>query len=835
MKSLKSKQNIAILMLTGIICLIIVGYALLTAYNTKISRSSAVQSSSSSVSQSSASSFYETLTLASSYSYNHLDFDNPFNNSKFSAVANGGTKERTIESTGTNSSSEQYLVGSECYIYTKLQIVGFEAPPLSDDTDLNNILGTDFKVTFFIDGNEITGSNITGDEGTACWDRFCYWYSSKTEHTAKCTLESDGTFYVAVRTMLDRCGAGVGNHTIRVEYNGQTLDTFIITVKNYTDLTFNSDIIGNTSGTFFTGVYASSIWGYENGFTFTPTYNHPGKETYDVIVDDYAEVSLGDTITPELIQQHDFDTTNNAGEHYSSLNTSYDLKVVLLYPEYNYSYAESDLVRLDGNGWYFCNKDDTITMPEYSDRTNYTMYCKFNEQSHTIPTDSSCLTEDGHYVVKEIFFNEWTPKGQFWIVRYHYYKVQTASVDTVTTDKQQENGLDLSKLNKLDNDDLSGFIGGFDYIYVENAKVYTYVALTVKAGDESKLEKQLGNVTAKFTIKDENGNTLVDENNGIKCEVFDDDYTSYQDTTNVLKEDDGTYTVLLSLGWVTPEVDDDSMTVNVTIELDGDLSGIDNPYKDIPLKITIYDTDFIDEYKNIEEKCGVELSDSTLFDFENATKEIFNDFGVGSVSMVNNFESSKTGQVLYDDDYTNKTYIKNKNDISGSNWTFFWTDSNDSEMYIDANDKRTLIEVDKYTNKILPGDEVLSYLGSINTHRLTHPERYTCDRKVIILYPEYDYNMAFGDFVVVDKEIEQEVGKLYTFKMYSTQNITLSSSKYYHTIPLWWNESEYTIIEIVFNDWTPIGQTHWIETVTYTNVDKDGSILDDWYITRNVE
>lgn len=820
-------------MLTGIICLIIVGYALLTAYNTKISRSSAVQSSSSSVSQSSASSFYETLTLASSYSYNHLDFDNPFNNSKFSAVANG----RTIESTGTNSSSEQYLVDSECYIYTQLKIVGFEAPPLSNDSDLNNILGTDFKVTFFIDGNEITGSNITGD-GLSCWDRFCNWYSPDTEHTAKCTLESDGTFYVAVRTMLDRCGAGVGNHTIRVEYNGQTLDTFIITVKNYTDLTFNSDIIGNTSGTFFTGVYASRIWGYEDGFTFTSTYNHPGKKTYDVIVDDYAEVSLGDIITPELIQQHDFDTKNNAGEHYSSLNTSYDLKVVLLYPEYNYSYAEGDLVRLDGN-WHSCNKDDTITMPEYSDKTNYyTRYCKFNEQSHTIPTDSSCLTEDGYYVVKEIFFNEWTPKGQFWIVREHKYKVETASVDTVTTD-EQENGLDLSKLNELDNDDLNGFIGGFDYIYVENAKVYTYVALTVKAGDESKLENQLGdNVTAKFTIKDENGNTLVDENNGIKCEVFDDYYTSYQDTTNVLKEDDGTYTVLLSLGWVTPEVDDDSMTVNVTIELDGNLSGIDNPYKDNPLEITIYDTDFIDEYKNIEEKCGVELSDSTLFDFENATKEIFNDFGVGSVSMVNNFESSKTGQVLYGNDgdgYKNKTVILSENVLNGSSYWNYWTWTvKGREISLEKYDgEHKLIpryESNASDDKLLPGDKVHLHIPDVKVTELI------CDRKVIVLYPEYDYNMAFGNLLEADKTASSN--SEYTLKMSSTPNSTFETTydkNNYHTIPLWWNESEYTIIKIVFNDWSPIGQTHWIETVTYTNVDKDGSILDDWYITRNVE
>jgi len=96
--------------------------------------------------------------------------------------------------------------------------------------------------------------------------------------------------------------------------------------------------------------------------------------------------------------------------------------------------------------------------------------------------------------------------------------------------------------------------------------------------------------------------------------------------------------------------------------------------------------------------------------------------------------------------------------------------------------------------------------------------------------------MAFGNLLEADKTASSN--SEYTLKMSSTPNSTFETTydkNNYHTIPLWWNESEYTIIKIVFNDWSPIGQTHWIETVTYTNVDKDGSILDDWYITRNVE
>ena len=100
--------------------------------------------------------------------------------------------------------------------------------------------------------------------------------------------------------------------------------------------------------------------------------------------------------------------------------------------------------------------------------------------------------------------------------------------------------------------------------------------------------------------------------------------------------------------------------------------------------------------------------------------------------------------------------------------------------------------------------------------------------KLIILYPEYGYDMKYasvGDY--------SEIYNKYMLKSNPVSSYESSNEKSrVHFIPEWWQDNtEYKIYWILTDMWTPSGKICIWGNISF-NI--DGSFYDDWYITRNI-
>ena len=458
---MKSKKNILSITITIVLCLVFVAYGLVLAYHTNIKRNASREVNTVTTENSLLSNSIGTTEKKSGLVLQNTAFSNvqpivtmpnhsvknkfEFNVVKGTCVYNG----HTIINTGVNSSSEQYLEHSEAYIYTKLQINNFDSGSFSTGKDNLNKILDDFQVDFFmvINGNEyeINVNDCQTESGRSCWDRFTKWHIDGTYHAAECTLNDDGSFYVAVRTVL----SDAGSYGIRVKWGSAILDEFTITVKNYNDLSFENRSINdytfkdNDQYYLYSPYYACSRWGYSKNslMRLVTQYNYNNVEnnrTFD------NGLSPGSTIyfNPEtdFPQQQDCYAFNN-NCLYSILNTSYDLKMLLIYPN-----GEKKLVDLAGVGGYFIQED------KESGRKEKVPYYQFESTTHTIPSDWN----EEEYKVTLVFFNEWCPMGQFYWTMTYTYKVDLITIDTEETTKQN------------------------DYFYIENSNVYSNVVLNMK-------------------------------------------------------------------------------------------------------------------------------------------------------------------------------------------------------------------------------------------------------------------------------------------------------------------------------------------------------------------
>lgn len=819
---MKSKKNILSITITIVLCLVFVAYGLVLAYHTNIKRNASREVNTVTTENSLLSNSIGTTEKKSGLVLQNTAFSNvqPIvtmpnhsvkNKFEFNVVKAQYSYEN-ISSTETNSRDELYLEGTQAYIYTMLHIDENLPSSIVDDYQLNKILPTDFQVTFYMDGFPI-GVCATEDGG-ACWDKFTKWYIDETHHTAKCTLDENGFFYVAVRVVL----YNAGNHDIRVEYKGNTLDEFTINVKSedyFKNVKSFKDIFPKEdadSNFLRSSSYASKHWSekYENGFSFITNNTHNFEWSSPKDKSNY-KLSPGSTIefNPEVDfpQLHDFKMDNNKG-YYSNLNTAFDLKILLIYPSGDD--APSDLISLE-KGTYGCNCDP-----------NHDRYYQFKPATHTIPSDWN----KEEYKVTVVFFNEWCPKGQFYWTMTYTYKVDLVSIDVEETEKQA------------------------DLCYTENSEIYTYLVLDYK-GTESTTK----GMSAEFTITN-NGvlyilhdgskhvGTGIDNlsSHGKQCY---EDYTKGNKISGRMTNADGSQkkVVYLSLRWVTPEVYPvgGSNSVNIKIKLfnNGKTIGEES------FNINVYDNDCINEYKNMADKYGNNLDLTKYFnrdnvlEFEDATKNYYDNYGRNGI-LSNNLNAfyqtclTDFNNVDTSKEFKNSTKIQVEFD-NGKKYgysTYFFSDEtaldsiNNSNSLLDYN--AIFNSNNKFESKA-GGSIGIPISNTDDTKSKLDSKDFSNDEKVVLLYPEYGYNVRFGDLLTIE---DYKNNTSYKFEpTMLNPNLTITNTNHQHTIPLWWNENEdYVVVAIYFGKFTPLGQLYYAEKITY---DVQGSVYGDWYITRN--
>lgn len=100
--------------------------------------------------------------------------------------------------------------------------------------------------------------------------------------------------------------------------------------------------------------------------------------------------------------------------------------------------------------------------------------------------------------------------------------------------------------------------------------------------------------------------------------------------------------------------------------------------------------------------------------------------------------------------------------------------------------------------------------------------------KLIILYPEYGYDMKYASVADYSEIYNRYILKSSPVSSYESDN----EKSRVHFIPEWWqNNTEYKIYWVLTDMWTPSGEVcTWGEI----SLNIDGSFYDDWYITRNI-
>lgn len=571
---MKSKKNILSITITTVLCVAFVVYGLVLAYSTNVKRNTLKQANTVTTQGNTLSNSISTTNKKSGLVLQNTSFSGmqpivntpkPSSKNKFEFnVVREGTYSfdyngKTIINTGVNSENEQYLEGSEAYIYTQLKIDSFDPNTVGTGKgDLDPILG-DFEVTFYVDGYKVTSCET--EAGRGCWYYFTKWKAESnsnnyTHHTAKCTLDSDGTFYVAVRKVLH----SVGQHNIEVKCGDALLDKFKITVSdiyglNFADKRLKEYKFGNGDSSLCSPYYACKRWN-DGQYTEENLMRLATKMNMNNIVGDDKVfdngLSPGSIITfdpkTDFPQQQDFITKSQGS--YRSLNTSYDLKVLLIYPDNN---GERELVELGNN-----KEVQTLNIGN----KKYEYYT-FNSTSHQIPLDWN----EEEYKVKVIFFNEWCPKGQFYYTMTYTYKIDLITIDTEETNKQS------------------------DYFYVENSNVYSNVVLNMK--NPASIDFNQISVTFNCNGTEKPATGYVEYNGH---------YYYYTD-------------------WSTPDIYNGMATVPVTARVNYRGKTIANG--SVNLTLTVHDIDGIDEFKGYkvdENPLGYEDYTKTLYQQVNNSK-----------------------------------------------------------------------------------------------------------------------------------------------------------------------------------------------------------------------
>lgn len=619
---MKSKKNILSITITTVLCLAFVVYGLVLAYSTNVKRNTLKQANTVTTQGNTLSNSIGTTEKKSGLVLQNTSFSGmqpivntpkPSSKNKFEfnvvgeqIIGSVNYKGKTIEATGVNSENEQYLEGSEAYIYTQLKIVSFDPNTVgTEEDDLDPILGDKlrnnyFQVTFYMDGYPVQPPQ--GD-GASCWENFTKWKTKlsndrDTYHGAECTLDSDGTFYVAVRTVLH----SVGQHNIEVKCGDALLNKFKITVSdiyglNFADKNLKEYKFGNGDSSLCSPYYACERWNYtEKNLMRLFTRNNLNNVGSDKVFDNGLSPGSIITFNPEtdFPQQQDYYAENN-GAYYHSLNTSYDLKMLLIYPDKD---NPRELVSLSDAAGYFeqqLSNGGTMPVPYYT----------FESTSHQIPLDWN----EEEYKVKVVFFNEWCPKGQFYYTMTYTYKINLITIDTEETNKQS------------------------DYFYVENSNVYSNVVLNMK--NPASIDFNQISVTFNCNGTEKPATGYVEYNGH---------YYYYTD-------------------WSTPDIYNGMATVPVTARVNYRGKTIANG--SVNLTLTVHDIDGIDEFKGYkvdENPLGYEDYTKTLYQQVNNSKIDGNmiEFHGGKYSL---------GETKYDgiyEVYKDETmYLANKTTSSG--------------------------------------------------------------------------------------------------------------------------------------------------------------------------
>lgn len=813
---MKSKKNILSITITIVLCLVFVAYGLVLAYHTNIKRNASREVNTVTTENSLLSNSIGTTEKKSGLVLQNTAFSNvqpivtmpnhsvknkfEFNVVKGTCVYNG----HTIINTGVNSSSEQYLENSEAYIYTMLKIDGYSPSSATiGGNDLNNILNG-FQVDFYRNGYKLTENDAGNSQSH--WNIFSYWNVGQTFHSAKCTFDRDGTFYVAIRTRLPNAGL----YDIEVKWGDSILDIFQINVKSFKDLDFGGG--GSGVSGLKSPIYVAGYYGLSNGMDLIANDTHHDFNWSWSDKNFNNKLSPGSTIEinseTDLPQVHDYHMENQDGDFwYSDFNTTFDLKVLLIYPEG----GENGRELIDLEGIYGCNCNP-----------NHDRYYQFESTTHTIPSDWN----EEEYKVTVVFFNEWCPKGQYYYTMTYTYKVDLVSIDVEETEKQA------------------------DLCYTENSEIYTYLVLDYK-GTESTTK----GMSAEFTITNNGAiyilhdgskhiGTGIDNlsSHGKQCY---EDYTKGNKISGRMTNADGSQkkVVYLSLRWVTPEVYPvgGSNSVNIKIKLfnNGKTIGEES------FNINVYDNDCINEYKNMADKYGNNLDLTKYFnrdnvlEFEDATKNYYDNYGRNGI-LSNNLNAfyqtclTDFNNVDTSKEFKNSTKIQVEFD-NGKKYgysTYFFSDEtaldsiNNSNSLLDYN--AIFNSNNKFESKA-GGSIGIPISNTDDTKSKLDSKDFSNDEKVVLLYPEYGYNVRFGDLLTIE---DYKNNTSYKFEpTMLNPNLTITNTNHQHTIPLWWNENEdYVVVAIYFGKFTPLGQLYYAEKITY---DVQGSVYGDWYITRN--
>lgn len=332
--------------------------------------------------------------------------------------------------------------------------------------------------------------------------------------------------------------------------------------------------------------------------------------------------------------------------------------------------------------------------------------------------------------------------------------------------------------------------------YTTDSDVYTTVKLTNISGNDI----DIGNITSQFSAS-------------YPIEIIDSSGTNAFNTTHLADNE----TACISIKWHTPS---SPTTLNFTVDVDQENNDptavIVSP---VEFDVEIENQTAEEDYSNI----GADISD--VFAVNKNIKEKYD--SIYSVPYYENTinENIKRFQDEYDlnedNEYHSETvsapeFVKD-NQMFQNNLNFYGYPL-DIQSYISEG------------RKIYDGNTIKSGYGigisldyNGNNDMMTYKSA-----KLIILYPEYGYDMKYasvGDY--------SEIYNKYMLKSNPVSSYESSNEKSrVHFIPEWWQDNtEYKIYWILTDMWTPTGEICIWGNISF-NI--DGSFYDDWYITRNI-
>lgn len=345
--------------------------------------------------------------------------------------------------------------------------------------------------------------------------------------------------------------------------------------------------------------------------------------------------------------------------------------------------------------------------------------------------------------------------------------------------------------------------------YRTDSEVYTTVTLK----NISRNDINIGDIEAVFSA------------DGYDVQPLDEDgLRAYH--TNIIAPQETAY---VSLKWRTPQSEYDNMHFTVDISQSGndETAVVISP---VEFDVEIKNMPSYDDYRSLENADHVNLDN--ISDIDRMIKQKYE-----AVYSSEYYE----GQLQNNLDIWKQKYgLDDENEYNLSAGSFsignsFKKENNDENLSIDFHSNYPvgissfILEESTLSN----GDTIKSGYGlAFHLDYFGFNDYMTYNSaKLVFLYPEYGYDMNYAAVTEFIEGEGQECKYWLMSNPVSLYDSTEMASRI-HFIPEWWpDDMNYTVYWAFIDTWTPAGQ---ISTWGKLDFDIDGSVYDDWYITRNM-